>query len=66
MTWTQHVATNDDEVPLSAAEPEQFRRDETFAGAEHATPDQYPRLTNLSAGFLKRAVVRPVSPARPE
>ena len=62
----QPVLTDDDETPLTAAELEKFRREATFASDEHSTPDQYPRLTNLSVGFLKRAVVRPVKPTRPE
>lgn len=63
----QPVPTNDDdENPLTAAEIEHFRREETFVTGDHSTPDQYPRLTNLSVGFIKRAIVRPVEPARPE
>ncbi|KXK59271.1 hypothetical protein AWW66_25260 [Micromonospora rosaria] len=33
---------------------------------EHAVPDMYPRLTNISAGFMYRAVVRAQDPAPPE
>jgi hypothetical protein len=33
---------------------------------EHATPDMYPRLWNVSAGFMVKAVVRSEDPARPE
>jgi hypothetical protein len=33
---------------------------------EHAAPDLYPRLWNMSAGFMCKAVVRPLDPARPE
>jgi hypothetical protein len=51
---------------FSAAEVEAFQRDWTFADDEHSTPEMYPRLTNMSAGFLKRAIIRPVSPETPE
>lgn len=60
------VPTDDDEPQLTAAEIEQFRREYTFASEQHSTPDQFPRLTNLSVGFLKHAIVRPVEPTRPE
>jgi hypothetical protein len=33
---------------------------------EHAAPEMYPRLWNISAGFMCKAVVRPQHPARPE
>ena len=35
-------------------------------GDERAAPDLYPRLWNMSAGFMCKAVVRPQDPARPE
>ncbi|BCJ67977.1 sigma-70 family RNA polymerase sigma factor [Polymorphospora rubra] len=33
---------------------------------EDASPDEYPRLTNISTGFMYRAVVRAQDPAPPE
>jgi hypothetical protein len=57
---------DEDGPPLTAAEIEDFRREFTFASAEHVSPDMYPRLTNLSVGFMKRAIVRPVETTRPE
>lgn len=36
---------DEDEPPLTPAEIEELRRDYTFASAEHASPDEYPRLT---------------------
>lgn len=72
MTHTSHdldhsVPTDDDyELPLTAAEVEQFRHERVFASAQHSAPDMYPRMTNLSAGFFMRAIVRPFELARPE
>jgi hypothetical protein len=58
----------DDEgqLALTAAEVEAYQREDTFASDEQSTPNQYPRMSNLSAGFLMRAIVRPVSPEPPE
>src|SRR6266487_3492428 len=33
---------------------------------EHAAPEMYPRLWNISAGFMCKAIVRAQHPARPE
>jgi hypothetical protein len=57
---------DDDQPPLSAEEIEHLRREYAFAPGERSTPDEFPRLTNLSVGFIKRAIVRPVEPARAE
>ena len=55
-----------DEPHLSAAEIEAFQRDATFADAESSTPEYYPRMTNMSAGFLQQRIMRPTTPERPE
>lgn len=60
------MPTDDDETPFTASELEEMRRQEIFASDDASAADQYPRLTNLSVGFLMRAIVRPVELARPE
>ena len=52
--------------PNDLDQPVLTNDDDEIATDEHSTPDQYPRLTNLSVGFIKRAIVRPVEFARPE
>jgi hypothetical protein len=56
----------DDEPAFTPTEIETFEREQTFASEEHGTADQYPRMSNLSVGFLKRAIIRPVCPEQPE
>ncbi len=56
----------DDERPATVAEVEAWEREQVFATAEKASPEEYPRLWNLSVGFTKRAVLRPVNPEPPE
>lgn len=56
-----------DEFPeVSAAEIEAARLEAVYGRHEHSGPEQYPRLTNISAGFMYRAMLRPESPTRPE
>ena len=50
----------------TAAEREQWERDEVFASRERVGPDEFPRLWNMSAGFQMRAIIRPVDPEPPE
>lgn len=56
----------EDEGELSEGEIEAFRREQVFASSDEATPDEFPRMYNLSAGFMYRAVIRAEVPARPE
>jgi hypothetical protein len=37
-----------------------------FADPADVTAENYPRMRNISVGFLARRVVRPVEPTRPE
>jgi hypothetical protein len=57
---------DEDKPPLAPAEIDELRPDYTVLPAEHALPDEYPRLTNMSIGLMKRAIVRPVERMRPE
>ncbi len=58
-----HVADDGEYTP---AEIEAWERGQAFARDGMATPDEFPRLFNMSAGFMKRAVIRPVAPEQPE
>ncbi|WP_156415596.1 sigma-70 family RNA polymerase sigma factor [Terrabacter sp. Soil811] len=49
-----------DELDPSGAELDTLHRQSLFIPEDEATPEVYPRLTNLSAGFLFDVVVRPV------
>src|SRR6266567_776800 len=56
---------------MAMADERDHSADETLGllldpGHEHAAPDVYPGLWNMSAGFMCKAVVRPEDPARPE
>ncbi|MCW2497179.1 hypothetical protein [Jatrophihabitans sp.] len=64
----QDVAGDDDAdgVPFTAAELEHFERENTFVSEEHAGPEMFPRLFNISAGMMYRAVIRAEVPTRPE
>lgn len=55
----------DDPEP-SAAEIDSWRRANVLVPADEYSAEDYPRLTNLSAGFLYKGMVRPVDPAPPE
>ena len=48
------------------AEIESWEREQVFAPDDRTTPEEFPRLWNISAGFTKRAILRPVTPARSE
>ena len=52
------------------ASPHQLRSNRgnatVFASDDGTTPEEFPRLWNISVGFTKRAILRPVTPARPE
>lgn len=50
----------------SAAEIESWNRADSFLSLEEATPDEFPSLDNMSAGFTYKRVIRPLSPKRPD
>lgn len=50
----------------TSAETREWRRGSVFLPDAEATPDEFPRMGNLSAGFMYSGVVRPVEPTRPE
>jgi hypothetical protein len=50
----------------TAAERLEWRRKDTFISDGEATPDEYPRLRNMSAAFMFDAVIRPLEPTQPE
>lgn len=70
MDMTQTFGMNDqmtnEDTPPTAAEIEAWQRDAVFAGADKIGPDMFPRLWNMSAGPMNRAVIRPVTPEPPE
>jgi hypothetical protein len=59
------VADGGDREP-TAAEFESWEREAVYASEEKSTPEEFPRLWNMSVGFTKRAIVRPVLPEPPE
>jgi hypothetical protein len=56
----------DEDREPTAAEVSQWRRDEVFLPESEAAPEEFPKLTNLSAGFLFGGVVRPTNPSASE
>ena len=50
----------------TAAEIEEWRREHVFASPDEITDVNYPRMTNMSAGFMFRAIAKPLQPDRPE
>jgi hypothetical protein len=57
---------NFDEREPSAAEKLEWRRDDVLLPADEATPERFPRLHNLSAGFKFGGIIRPEEPAPTE
>lgn len=55
-----------DEREPTAAEVLAGRRDDVVLPEAEATPEEFPYLTNMSAGFLFGGAVRPLEPASPE
>ncbi|WP_049803326.1 hypothetical protein [Pseudonocardia dioxanivorans] len=55
-----------DEREPTAAEILEWRRDGVFLPDGKATPEEFPSLKNMSAGFLFNGVLRPLEPAPPE
>lgn len=58
----------DDESPqeLTQAEVDAYAREFLFADGYALDPEQYPRLWNISAGFVATATVRAEEPEPPE
>ncbi|WP_205856341.1 hypothetical protein [Phytoactinopolyspora endophytica] len=66
---TVHRTTEDevsDEREPTAAEMLAWRRDSVFLPEAEASPEEFPYLRNISAGFVFAGVVRPLEPASPE
>ncbi len=55
-----------EEHELTAAEMLAWRRNDALLPDADATPEEFPCLVNLSAGFLFSGVIRPLQPAPPE
>jgi len=55
-----------DERELTDEEAEAFRRAHLFASDDKATAEAFPRMFNVSAGFIYHAVIRAEVPDRPE
>jgi hypothetical protein len=62
--------TNEDQMTAesepTAAEIEEWQREHLFASPDDITDERYPRMTNISAGFIFRAITMPLQPDRPE
>src|SRR5664279_5530349 len=70
MANTQHnvaetMVTGEDREP-TAAEIDAWRREDLFLSAEQFSPEEHPRMTNLSAGLMFRGMVRPLEPVPAE
>jgi hypothetical protein len=57
---------DDRDRPLTSAEIESWEREQVFASDDRSTAEEFPRLWNVSVGFTKRAIIRPVTPEQPE
>ncbi|SNT47298.1 sigma-70 family RNA polymerase sigma factor [Rhodococcoides kyotonense] len=62
---TLDADVNEEREP-TAAEIDAWQREDLFVPEDEATDDDYPRMTNLSAGFIFQTVIRPRTPMRPE
>jgi hypothetical protein len=71
-TMTRPAALQEDldsvieEREPTAAELIASRRGDVLLPEDEASPEEFPRLHNISAAFLVNAVIRPVEPAAPE
>ncbi|MCX4469375.1 hypothetical protein OOK41_03440 [Micromonospora sp. NBC_01655] len=59
-------AADDGDREPTPAEIESWERETVFVSGDEATAEEFPRLWNMSAGFTKRAIVRPTVPQPPE
>lgn len=55
-----------DEHELTLSEIEQHERESILASGEHAGPERFPRLFNLSVGFTAIRTIRAIDPAPAE
>ena len=55
-----------EERESTVAEMRAWRRDNVFLPDAEATAEEFPRLQNISAGFLFSGMIRPLEPAPPE
>jgi hypothetical protein len=62
---TEEVIVSDEREP-TAAEIQTWRRDNVLLPAGRRTAEEFPRLNNMSAGFLFGGVIRPLEPTAPE
>lgn len=62
---TTDETMTDEPVP-TAAEIEQWHRDDLFISPDEATSEDYPRMRNISASHIYRGIVRPEGLERPE
>jgi hypothetical protein len=51
-----------DQHELTFSEIEQYERESTLANGEHAEPERFPRLFNLSVGFTAIRTIRAIDP----
>jgi hypothetical protein len=65
-TPSQVMTNADRDEEPTPEEIEAWEREHVYASAEHSTDEMFPRLWNVSAGFLKRAIIRPLAPEPPE
>jgi hypothetical protein len=66
MSTEEFDDTTADEREPTAAEIDWWRRENLFIKPEQIDPEFYPRMVNMSAGFMARATVRPDEPEPPE
>jgi hypothetical protein len=59
-------AEGEDEREPTAEKIEAFRRAQIYATGEWASAEMFPRMFNMSAGFMYQAVLRAEEPDRPE
>ncbi|WGW12953.1 hypothetical protein LWF01_04050 [Saxibacter everestensis] len=57
---------NEDFTEPTEAEIEVLRQEEVFASTDQSGPDLYPRMFNMSAGFMYSATLHTQDPAAPE
>ena len=60
---TDEQMTGQSEIAITQEEVEQFVYDEAHATGDRLQPDQFPRMFNVSAGFVYSRMLRPAAPA---
>lgn len=68
MTQTDELRDTpmDDETVPTAAELEAWQRESTFLPADQATAEEFPSLTNMSAGMMFDGMIRPIQAELPD